>query len=288
MRETIEEIKTRVKKSQKNYQLNMSFIESILFGERGYVSKVPEKEDVVVLYSGGLDSTVMIDQIINEWDVRVNPLFVKRSARNEKYEEEAFDYFVGYFSNKFPGKIANPFKLTYQVPPKEFKQMFQKELSLTQGLPLRNSTLSNLAVMYAVALNGKYDKNVKTVLVGSVGDDTTEPETGLLSLRVQTLNTCIQLADWKWQVTSPLTDLFISGTDEPVYKMDLIKYAVENGIPLEKTRSCFSSYEIPDGTCIACFKRKKAFESLGLADPLKYQDQDQNQEQTKNNGGKNE
>ena len=49
----------------------------------------------------------------------------------------------------------------------EFKQYFPKELSLTQGLPLRNSTMQNLAVMYAVSLNERDGVNIKTILSAS-------------------------------------------------------------------------------------------------------------------------
>ena len=268
MKETVEQIRERVRQSQKNYVLNTGLLEDILLRERGYVTRIPRKEDVVVLYSGGLDSTVMLDMIIKEWDVKIHPLYIKRGAKAEKHEEKAVDYFYDYFKKKYPKNVGELAKVYYEVPPREFKKDFPKELAMTQGHPLRNSTLQNIAVMYAVSLNGKYGINAKTVLSGSVGEDGKEPESGLLSLRAQTLNTCIQLADWEWQITSPLTDIAIR--DYPVYKKDLIQYAAKHNIPLEKTRTCFSKDNYADGTCFACKKRLKAFKEAGVKDPAHY------------------
>jgi 7-cyano-7-deazaguanine synthase len=273
MAETIEQVRERVRKAQKNYKMNTSLLEDVLLQERGYVTRIPRGEDVVVLYSGGLDSTVMIDMLIKEWDVKVHPLYVKRGARAEKQEEKAVDYYYDYYKQKYPSNIGELAKINYQVPPEEFKKDFPPELAKTQGHPLRNSTLQNLAVMYCVSIDGKYNKQgksrkVRTIISGSIGEDGTEPELGLLSLRSQTLNTCIQMGDWEWQIVSPFTDTIIR--DKPLYKKDLIKYAAANNIPLEYTRTCFSADEEADGSCFACQKRLKAFEEAGVKDPVKY------------------
>lgn len=267
--ETAEQIKKRVKKAQRNYFQNIKAIENILQKERHYVSKVPENKDVIVLCSGGLDSSVMIQKIIEDWNVRVHPLFFRRGARAEEYEEQAFDFFVDFYRKRFPDNIGELFKLKVEIPPADFKRYFPENLALTQGHPLRNSTMQNLAVMYAVSLQGK-GIEARTIFSGSIDDDVTEPELGLLSLRAQTLSTCIQLADWRWNITSPLTDSYLA--EKPISKGDLIKYALEKFIPLEKTRTCFSSERTADRTCFACKKRLAAFENIGIKDSLRYQE----------------
>ncbi len=268
MSETIQEIRERVKQAQKNYFGNLLILEGILQNERGYVSRISESENVVALCSGGLDSVVMINHLIEENNAIVHPLFIRRGARAEKFEETAFDFFMEFYSNRFPDNLKPFFKLDYKVPPKELKKGFPKELSLTQGLPLRNSTMQNLAVMYAVSLNGTSGTNIRTIVSASTRDDNTEPEQGLLSLRAQTLSTCVQLGDWNWNITSPLTDYHL--TDTQITKTDLIKYAMQKFIPLDKTRSCFSADEIADGTCLACQKRLVAFQNAGMNDPVEY------------------
>ncbi len=267
MTETVSAIRERVALGQHNYDSNLKTIEDILLNERGYVSKSPVNEDVVVVYSGGLDSTVMLNIVIEDWNVKVHPLYIRRGAAAEKFEEEAFDYFVDFYRQRYPENVGEAAKLDCKIPPLEFKENFPKELAETVGHPLRNSTIDNLAVMYAVALNGKYGLDIHTVLTGSVGDDSTEPEAGLLSLRAQTLNTCIQLGDWQWQITAPMTDPELG---DVLYKANLIKYAAAKEIPLGKTRTCFSDNELADGTCIGCRKRLEAFNVAGARDTIHY------------------
>ena len=269
MPETINEIRQRVKIAQKNYKSNIRVIESILQHERRYVTKAPLNDDVVILMSGGLDSTVMAEYVIDKWNAKIHPLFLRRGARSEKYEEKAFDFFIDFFRKKHPENMYAPFKINIDVPIKKIKAALPGPLALTTGHPLRNSTIQNVAVMYAISLQTQ-GYNVNTIFSGSIGDDSTEPELGLLSLRSQTLNTCIHLGDWNWQITSPFTDPELTLDNQPLFKNDLIKYASEQAIPIEKTRTCFSSKELADGTCNACIKRLEAFRYLNLEDPINY------------------
>ncbi|MBI5149053.1 7-cyano-7-deazaguanine synthase [Candidatus Pacearchaeota archaeon] len=275
MQESIEEIRERVKNAQQNYARNIETIEEILRSERGYVSRPPVNESVIALCSGGLDSTVMLNILAEEWGSKIYPVFFRRGARAEKFEEQAFDFFIDFYKKRFSSIMQEAVKIDFKIPSREFKQYLPENLAKTVGHPLRNSTMQNLAVMYAVSLDSKLEKNIRTIFSGSVGEDKTEPELGLLSLRSQTLNTCIQTADWTWQITSPLTDPEFG---DILYKRNLIKYAIEKNIPLEKTRSCFSAEEIADGSCFACIKRSEAFENAGIKDPLQYKIQEEKHE----------
>lgn len=263
--ESIEDIKRRVRQAQRKYSTNLRFIGETLAVERGYVQAVPENKNVVLLMSGGLDSSVMAGKVIEDFGVRVYPLFIRRGARAEPYEEEAFDHFCDFYQRRFPNNFFEGKKIECRIPPREIKSQLPPNLALTIGHPLRNSTMQNLAVMYAVSLQS-HGIDTKTIWTGSVAEDNTEPELGLLSLRAQTLSTCISMGDWEWNITAPLIDPQF--TNEPVGKRDLIQYAVQKFIPLQYTRTCFSSDEIPDGTCNACRKRQAAFDYLGIKDPL--------------------
>ena len=266
MIETVEQIRERVAKAQINYESNTKKLDDILSAERGHVFKAPYSGDVVALVSGGLDSAVMLDYLMDNWAARVHPLFIKRGARAEKHEEAAFDYFMDFYRERFPSLLGESVKISYQVPPAEFKQDLPESYAITVGHPMRNSTMLNLATMYAVSLESK-GVHARTVLYGATGDDNTEPELGPLSMRAQTLSTCIQTGDWEWQITSPFTEPELG---DPWYKTDIIQYAADRGIPLEKTRTCFGSDEKADGTCLACVKRKDAFKALGMEDKVVY------------------
>lgn len=263
------EILKIVKKNQKNFDANKKKIEEILIKERGFIIKISQNDSVVLLVSGGLDSIITMAYIVEKFNVNVYPLFIKRGARAEKKELESAQYYVGFYQEKYGEKIKDLFILNDEdIPAKQLKNDFPQERIKAIGHPLRNSTLQNYAIMYATYVNAKYNENIRTILTGSVGDDTTCPELSILSLRSQTLNVCINLGDWNWQITSPLIDLEL--TPKIIFKKDLILWARKKGISLNKTRTCVSDSEISDGTCSECKRRLKVFKELGLKDEIEY------------------
>lgn len=242
-------------------------LEAILKYRRGYIFKPPVNEDVVMLASGGLDSTVTVDMIIREWNVRVHPLFIKRSARATPYEEVAFDYFVDFYTKRFPKNLMEPFKVEVEVPPVTLKKYKRADQLVCLGHPMRNASLQNLGVQYAAWLEGTKNIKVNTILTSTVADDSF-PHSSLLALRAENIIVCIDTGNWQIQVTSPLLDSTLP--NRPLYKKDLIYHAEKYDIPLEFTRTCIEGCEIPDGTCNECLERLRAFASAGKKDPIKY------------------
>jgi len=243
----------------KNYKRNISILLDFLKLNRGYVFEDPIDEMIIILCSGGMDSTILIDLVIKNWNSKVIIIYFKRDAKNEKWEEKAVDYFYDFYKRRYPSKVIELLKLKVQIPLRINKGYFDRNRQKILGLPMRNSTMWNNAVTQAVFLSGKYKTTIRTILVGSVKDDRDNPESGPLSLLSQTINTCICTAIWNWQIHSPfLDDSFKQGGFS---KLDLIRYAVDNKIPIEKTRSCFGAAEDPCGKCLACENRIKAFKN---------------------------
>jgi 7-cyano-7-deazaguanine synthase len=259
----------KVLSAQRHYAENVAAIDAILRRERGYVFEVPYGEDVVALVSGGLDSVLMVDLLLDEWKCRVHPLYVCRGARADPFEKSAFDFYCAFYRERFGQQVAQPVELTQEVPPRELKGHFPAERLRVVGHPMRNAVLQSLAVMVAVALNGQHGLSIRTVFSGSVAEDTTSPELGLLGLRVQTLSTCVHLGEWTWQVTSPMTEPAVRA--RPLDDCDLILRALRRDIPLQYTRSCFGSEARACGTCGACVKRLRAFAAAGVPDPAEYE-----------------
>ncbi|MEA3378269.1 MAG: 7-cyano-7-deazaguanine synthase [Nanoarchaeota archaeon] len=242
-------------------------IEETLLSRRGFIFRPPKGERVVILASGGLDSTVTMDIIIREWGVKVYPLFIRRKARATAFEEKAFDYFMKFYKKRFPDNLMKPYKIEMEVPPLSLKKYkFKKQLSVL-GHPMRNATLQNIATQYATKLESITNENINTILTSTVGDDTF-PHSSLLALRIENLAVCVDSGNWNKQVTSPLIDNQLP--NRPFYKKDLILYAQKYKIPLEHTRTCIESTAIPDGTCNECLCRLRAFEAAGVTDPIKY------------------
>jgi len=51
-------------------------------------------------------------------------------------------------------------------------------------------------------------------------------------------------------------------------KDEILRKGTELGVPFEYTWSCYEGREVPCGECESCIFRKKAFEEVGLKDPL--------------------
>ena len=243
-------------------------IESLLLYRRGYISREPIDEEVVFIVSGGLDSSVAMDLVIREWNIRkIHPLFVRRSARATPYEEKAADFFINFYKQRYPGRMGDLRVVETEIPPLVFKTYAEPNRLQTLGHPMRNSALQTLGVQYANMLRAKDSPDLHTVLTATVGDDSF-PHSSLAALRSVNLATCIDTGDWKWLVTSPLVDTQYKG--RPLFKSDLIRYAVENSIPLERTRSCIEGGGFACGMCPECIGRLKSFNEVGISDPAEY------------------
>ncbi|OYT43524.1 MAG: hypothetical protein B6U88_00870 [Candidatus Aenigmarchaeota archaeon ex4484_56] len=131
---------------------------------------------------------------------------------------------------------------------------------------MRNSSIINAGVQYAVAVENLTGIKTRTVFSSIVGDDGL-PHSSLLALRSQTLNVCIHMGDWSWQVISLLVERSLWPMK---FKKDLVKLSLKYKIPLEKTRSCTRAYSKHCGKCTECLSRKKAFKEAGVKDKTEY------------------
>ncbi|MHA1784400.1 MAG: 7-cyano-7-deazaguanine synthase [Candidatus Helarchaeota archaeon] len=244
----------------KTYNSNIQDIKHILIKNRGYVYEPPNGETVIILFSGGMDSTVLIDLVVKNWKCKIILLHFLRDAKNQQWENQAVDYFYNYYKNKFPKYLLELIKLKVQIPSRVNKEYMNKVRQKILGLPMRNSTMWNNAIAQAVYLSSKYHTTIRTILAGSVKDDLDSPESGPLALLSQTLHSCLCTATWNLQIWAPLTD--DSFKNSGFSKLDLIKHAKNENIPIEKTRSCFGNQEEPCGECLACLNRDKAFQEF--------------------------
>jgi 7-cyano-7-deazaguanine synthase len=54
-------------------------------------------------------------------------------------------------------------------------------------------------------------------------------------------------------------------------KIEMIRWSTQNGIPLEKTRSCYTSNVKHCGICLTCSRRREAFKKALVKDKTQYE-----------------
>lgn len=242
---------------------DLKIFENILLTKRNWVTCWPDK--AVFIYSGGLDSTCTIARLLEEKHMEIYPLFINRGQKNVKFERTSVLFYEKLFKDKYPKLFHNLKEIEINVPPKEIKNEL-KSYSSKYGYPLRNTLLQMIGVEYAISLLTQ-GAHVTSVFCAQVPDDPF-PHSTLISLRTTTVTVCQNLAEWDWQISSPNIDPFL---ETRFYsKKELILWATKQGLPLEKTWSCYGAGPVSCGVCLACKRRQAAFNKAGVEDKTEY------------------
>jgi 7-cyano-7-deazaguanine synthase len=125
-------------------------------------------------------------------------------------------------------------------------------------IPARNIVFYGVAAAYAEALDG--DK----IVFGSNADDAQELPDAKPSF-VRLVNELVRTgtrAGMEGKVVQVVNPLINYG------KTDVLKLAIKLKVPLEFTWSCYEDAKIPCGKCRGCRTRMKAFQEIGMVDPL--------------------
>lgn len=122
-------------------------------------------------------------------------------------------------------------------------------------VPFRNGILLSIAAGYAAAVGAE------AIFYGAQGDDARfYPD--CKQEFVSAIARAISLGTGsKPTVRNPLADKT---------KAEVIKLAVELGVPLELTWSCYLNRELHCGRCESCQNRRRAFQEAGIKDPTRY------------------
>lgn len=122
-------------------------------------------------------------------------------------------------------------------------------------VPFRNGILLSIAAGYAAAIGAD------AIFYGAQGDDARF------------------YPDCRREFVSAISKAISSGTESKLTvrnplgdktKAEVIKLAVELGVPLELTWSCYLNLKAHCGRCESCRNRKRAFREAGIKDPTTY------------------
>lgn len=222
----------------------------------------------VVIYSGGMDSTVILHHCLNKYD-EVYCLTYDYNQRHKEEIEKALNYTtdlgvgegqkiqqhtvvdLGFYAN-----LASASALTnsaINVP--KMKDVIG-EAQTTAYVPNRNMVMLSIAVGYAESI-GSHDVYYGAALADDTGgywDCTLE----FLNL----FNTTLALnRKNKIRVSAPLM---------PKSKAEIIKWGLEMGVDFSKTLTCYNGGERACGECPSCAARIKGFIDNKLIDPVPY------------------
>jgi 7-cyano-7-deazaguanine synthase len=215
----------------------------------------------LVLFSGGLDSTVLATQLKADGaETRLLSIdYGQRHARELKRAKQ----------------IAQALELPHQVlrlpdlgPLLGGSSLTDAKVELPEGhyaeesmkatvVPNRNMILLALAGGHALSIG--FDT---IAYAAHAGDHTIYPD--CRPEFADAMETALGLADWeKLSLHRPFVHLS---------KTDLVKKGAELGAPLHLTWSCYAGREIHCAKCGTCVERKEAFALAKIPDPTEYED----------------
>jgi len=216
-------------------------------------SKVRKNSDKsIILLSGGLDSLVALGVCKNKYNIELALTF-DYGQKSVKYEIEASANICRYYQIQHEIIELNWLKEitnTALVSSKEIpKENFGTDMSAKSvWVPNRNGLFLNIAAAYADSYNYKYIIFGANKDEGKTFPDNTEEFRNEIS-EVFKRSTLVHP-----KVVAPLINYS---------KDDIVRVALENNVPLELLRSCYTGNAEHCGICESCAHLKKALKNNG-------------------------
>ena len=215
----------------------------------------------LVLFSGGLDSTVLATQMKKDAEETrlLSTDYGQRHAKELEHSQRvAMHLELPHEILKLPqlGTILGGSSLTDKsliLPEGHYAEESMK----STVVPNRNMILLALAGGHALSLG--FDT---IAYAAHAGDHTIYPD--CRPEFADAMDTALSLADWN---TLSLHRPFVDMT-----KSDLVSLGTELDAPLHLTWSCYAGNEIHCGKCGTCVERKEAFALAKIPDPTKYEE----------------
>ena len=213
----------------------------------------------LVLFSGGLDSTVLATQMKKDAEeTRLLSIdYGQRHAKELDHSQKVADHL---------GLAHEILKLTQLGQILGGSSLTDKSMTLPEGhyaeesmkstvVPNRNMILLALAGGHALSIG--FDT---IAYAAHAGDHTIYPD--CRPEFADAMDTALGLADWN---TLSLHRPYVEMT-----KSDLVSLGDKLEAPLHLTWSCYAGGEIHCGKCGTCVERKEAFALANIPDPTKY------------------
>ena len=213
----------------------------------------------VVLFSGGLDSTVLVQQLIHD-QASVRLLSINYGQRHKKELSHSSRIAT---SMNLPHRILDLPDLAELLSGSSLTDSsvelpeghYAEESMKSTVVPNRNMILLAMAAGYALSID--FDT---VAYAAHAGDHTIYPD--CRPVFADAMQNALQLADWK--------DLRLHRPFVNLTKAELVRIGAKLGAPLHLTWSCYAGDESHCGKCGTCVERKEAFEVAKITDPTEY------------------
>ena len=221
------------------------------------------KNKALILFSGGLDSTTVLYWAKNKF-VEVLPVIIDYSQKHSIEVINAIKIAeknrMKYIHIKFPlNEVLGSALLDSDIEIPESLESAKDERGVPQTyVPFRNGIFLSLAAGIAET------RGLKNILTGFNLIDTPDyPDTTkLFSNKMEDVineGTAASITGEKYRVITPLIDKS---------KKEIIELGLEMGADYSLSISCYRGGEMPCLKCPSCDIRQRAFDEIGIEDPL--------------------
>lgn len=263
-------------------------IEKLLLRKRGFIFRMPSpKTQVIHLVSGGIDSIVTWAMLMHEHRLVVHPICINTGQKRHAWELKAVTYFSQLFQKLYPEYYIQPFNITFPSSAPEISTLLRGNLQKTihpqvlrdnydkekNTIELTRQYLFPAFFPFPAALAALFfelrrNLKIRTIFCSILPTDGSyNSSQTLTAIRSTTLALCSYTNDYSWQVASRC---FEKETGFVLDKSDLIRWAHEHNIPIEKTYTCLKGKAYHCGDCMACGFRKKQFQEAEVLDKTIY------------------
>lgn len=262
----------------------ISMIERYIVNKRGFVFRIPNPGSrVVLMASGGIDSTVAWYILMKEFGFHVYPFMVTNNSHHAQVS--SLKFFGTIFQKKFADLYHAPIIVpevsasreifdmnkTSELTPRAIVDSYDPRHKTFNWQPGAGSVMleAGQAALYLGSLRSRFPHEFTTIFCGITSMDGVGVKSQTLTfLRTSLLYMMTFLADPILQYAS----LFIEKeTGWWARKGDIIRIGTDAGLPLERTYSCYRGGSLNCGRCGGCDTRAWEFKQAGVADKTLYE-----------------
>ncbi len=221
------------------------------------------KKKAICIISGGMDSTLSAKLAqLEGYDIIA--LHFNYGQRTQKRELKSFRQIANYLNVKMSYEIDLDFFKTIGASALTDMSLDIPTDGIKDGIPITYVPFRN-GIFLSIASSLAEKHGAEAIFIGVVEEDSS----GYPDCRdsyIKAMERAINLG------TKYETDIKIEMPLVHLKKSQIVKRALELGVPLELTWSCYQSEDLACGVCDSCRLRLKGFREANSRDLIKYKE----------------